>query len=205
MFEVLDLGELAVVVLSALLRVVGADVVDCRPEVADWPAEVSEQQAADRSQIRACGVVAPGGGLWLTPRARQQLRFGGALLGLTTWSSAPHLGLPGGVAPGAYWLHRDGRILETPLYDNGPDYFQHGLVRYIDARGKLGFVDRQLRVVIPAAFDVALPFHAGRAEVCNGCVRPPRSGIDAEQREVASGGTWGSVDRRGRVRWRAGP
>jgi hypothetical protein len=87
---------------------------------------------------------------------------------------------------------RDGRMVPVVTYDNGPDYFVEGLAR-TPANGKVGFIDRTLRVVIPARYDMAFPFEHGRAAVCNGCV-PKRHGEHA----FMEGGLWGMIDRDGR-------
>lgn len=205
-FEALDPGALPALLLSALLRLVGAELMDCEQFAQDWPAEMAEAEVAEARQLRACGVVHSGGALWLRPSAWRKLRFDDAgLVGLVVAPTVSLPGLPGGTSPGAYWVHRSGAVRRTHLYDNGPDYFEGGLARYIDARGKFGFVDRRLRVAIPAAFDFAFPFDGGRADVCSGCARQACRATDCEHGARVDGGTWGSVDRRGQVRWRPAP
>ena len=40
-------------------------------------------------------------------------------------------------------------VLRPFIYDNGPDYFEEGLARFV-AKGKMGFHDQSLKVWIPA-------------------------------------------------------
>lgn len=204
-FDAFDLGDLPALFLSAALRLFGADLVDCHQNAAVLPAELaelSEEAIWELINIPACGIVFPGGALWLLPETWLKLKFDHDLVGLETSSTVQEDWLPSGVDLGVYWVHRNGQLRKTHMYENEPDFFQRGLARYVDASGKYGFVDRRLRIVIPAAFDFAFPFDAPRAEVCNGCQLEPCDYIDCGQTRQLIGGTFGSVDRRGRVRWR---
>ena len=61
--------------------------------------------------------------------------------------------------------NRKGQLLYYPLlYDNGPDYWEEGLKRYVE-NDKVGFVNWFGKKVIPARWDFAMPFHYGYAEV----------------------------------------
>ena len=91
-----------------------------------------------------------------------------------------------------HYVGRDGRMAPVITYDNGPDYFVEGLAR-TPVDGRIGYIDRTLRVVIPARYDMGFPFEHGRAVVCNGCVAK-RQGEHA----FMEGGLWGAVDRNGR-------
>lgn len=95
-----------------------------------------------------------------------------------------------------HYLHRNGRQLQVPAMDNGPDDFQHGLVRGV-VNGRLGFYDRQLGQKIAAQFDGALPFDAatGTAWVCTGC-RWSADGEDEHPRWV--GGRHWQIDTAGK-------
>ena len=93
------------------------------------------------------------------------------------------------------YVRRDGRNLEVPAFDNGPDDFSEGLVR-IRRRGKTGYADASFATVIPPRFDFAWPFEKGRALVCLSC-RPAPDARLGEHAPVA-GGTWGYIDRTGR-------
>jgi hypothetical protein len=90
-----------------------------------------------------------------------------------------------------YYVDRRGRAVRVHRFDNGADYFSEGLARTV-ARGKFGYVDRKLRVVIKPAFDFAFPFANGRAIVCLGCA------VVAEgEHQSLQGGKWGMIDRSG--------
>jgi hypothetical protein len=92
----------------------------------------------------------------------------------------------------AGWVNRDGLLRVVPSIDNGPDYVSSGLVRYVAADGKVGFVDQTLAIVVPARFDWAEPFEGDAARVCTGCTAAP----DGEHAAV-TGGTWSTIDRAG--------
>ncbi len=79
-------------------------------------------------------------------------------------------------------------------FDSGPDEFVEGLARYIGPNGKFGFVDTNLKVVIPATFDFVHPFKNGRAEFCVGC---SQSRVREGEYSFYEGGTWGLIDKKG--------
>ena len=93
---------------------------------------------------------------------------------------------------GFYFVGRDGRMVPVVAYDNGPDAFVEGRAR-TRVDGKIGYIGRKLRVVIPPRYDWGFPFEHGRAVVCTGCA-PKRDGEHA----FLEGGMWGFVDRNGR-------
>lgn len=63
---------------------------------------------------------------------------------------------------------RKGKFLYYPLmYDNGPDYWEEGLRRYVE-NGKVGFADRSGHKIIPAKWDFVSPFNYGYATVYEG-------------------------------------
>jgi hypothetical protein len=80
-------------------------------------------------------------------------------------------------------------------FDNGPDYFVEGLSRYVE-NGKVGFINQNLDVVIPAQFDWTSYFENGIAKICNGCKEIP----DGEHFRM-EGGLWGTIDKNGSVTW----
>ena len=93
---------------------------------------------------------------------------------------------------GFYYVGRDGHMVPVVAYDNGPDAFVEGRAR-TPVDGKIGYIDRRLRVVIPPRYDWGFPFEHGKAAVCSGCVQRP----DGEH-WLVEGGRWGAVDRNGR-------
>lgn len=69
---------------------------------------------------------------------------------------------------GFAYIHKNGKIAVMHTYDNGPDYFVEGLARTIQ-NGKIGFVNRSLKIVIEPEYDAAYPFLDGVAKVGINC------------------------------------
>lgn len=70
---------------------------------------------------------------------------------------------------GWVYIDRDRRpVLRPYIFDNGPDYFEEGLARFVD-KGKMGFFDEALNIVIPAKYDFAFPFRKGVARAGTDC------------------------------------
>jgi hypothetical protein len=90
-----------------------------------------------------------------------------------------------------YRFRRDGRSAPVMVMDNWAEDFSNGLSRS-PVGGKIGFIDRSLKLVIPARYDGAFPFDHGYAMVCTGCTIR-RDGAYSTWR----GGIWGCIDRRG--------
>ena len=93
---------------------------------------------------------------------------------------------------GFYYVGRDGHMVPVITYDNGPDDFVEERAR-TQVNGKIGYIDRKLRLVIPRRYDWGFPFEGGKAVVCIGCK------LKASGREhwLVEGGKWGAVDRNG--------
>ena len=89
------------------------------------------------------------------------------------------------------YVNRRGKTARVLYFDNGADYFKEGLARTIKD-GKIGFIDKNLDVVILPKFDFAFPFSDGVAVVCNGCYFVP----DGEHSAVV-GGKWRYIDKNG--------
>ena len=83
------------------------------------------------------------------------------------------------------------KIIEAFSYDNGPDYFEDGLARFVE-KEKIGYHDEELNIIIPARFDFAYPFEAGKASYCKGCTKKP-----VGEHYTMEGGTWGFIDLKG--------
>jgi WG containing repeat len=63
------------------------------------------------------------------------------------------------------FIDHDKRPLATPfLYDNGPDYFQEGFARIVDASGKFGFIAASGSIVVPPRYDFVYPYCHGIAK-----------------------------------------
>jgi hypothetical protein len=78
--------------------------------------------------------------------------------------------------------------------DNWAEPFAEGLARS-PVGGKIGFINRDLALVIPARYDGALPFEDGWAEVCIGCKLTSHG-----EHSSYEGGRWVCVDRHGHER-----
>ncbi len=96
----------------------------------------------------------------------------------------------------AGWAYIDakGNVIIRPfVFDNGPDYFQEGLARFVK-NGKFGFFDKTGKTVIEASFDFAMPFHEGLSAVCAGY----KQESDGEHGSIA-GCTWGYINKNGKT------
>ena len=89
-----------------------------------------------------------------------------------------------------YYIREDGRKMRTVVYDNAPDQFVDGLAR-TRFKGKIGFFNRNLEMVLKPIYDFAFPFHKGIAEICVGCTE----GEDS----LLEGGEWKKINRKGLV------
>lgn len=94
------------------------------------------------------------------------------------------------------WAYIDaqGNILIRPfIVDNGPDYFQEGLARFVEF-GKFGFFNQKGQVVIQPHFDFAAPFSEGLAAYCMGCQMKAEG-----EYSLVEGGKWGYMDQKGKT------
>ncbi len=91
----------------------------------------------------------------------------------------PHVGW-------VYIDHRNRRIGLAVTADNVPDEASGGYARFEAPNGKIGFLDRERRVVIPARYDDAFRFRDCRAIVCVGC-HPLRWSEDAPKGAACKG------------------
>ncbi|MBI5411786.1 WG repeat-containing protein [Candidatus Peregrinibacteria bacterium] len=91
-------------------------------------------------------------------------------------------------------------LVEAFPFDNGPDYFKAGLSRFLE-NGKVGFMNTDLKKVIPAQFDGAGSFDEDRltVQVCIGCKVIRDTGTS----EYSSweGGKSGLMNTRGEIKW----
>lgn len=92
-----------------------------------------------------------------------------------------------------YVYDRKGNFLYQPfMYDNGPDYFVEGLRRFVK-NGKIGFADRNGKVIIEPKHDFVDYFNYGYASFCDGC---DWEKTDDEHKSIV-GGKWGIMNARG--------
>ncbi len=98
-----------------------------------------------------------------------------------------------------YKVDKSGKFLvKSYVFDNGPDYYISGLSRF-EKNGKLGFVDFQGKIIIPAQFDWVTPliFSKPIAIVCVGCVLTKKHKND--EYPIMDSGKWGAIDKNGNI------
>jgi hypothetical protein len=109
----------------------------------------------DIHTFKSCAWVDPDGHLHVTPGHLHRLSYdrrGLATIHIGQW----------------YYVRRSGRLAPVMTLDNGAEPFSDGLARS-PVGEKIGYIDRRLRLVIPARYDGALRFEAGVAVVCTAC------------------------------------
>ena len=83
-------------------------------------------------------------------------------------------------------------VLKPFIFDNGPDYLQEGVFRFVE-NGKMGFADKNGKKVIPAKYTFVDAFQEGFAAFCEGC---KKENMGEHWRMV--GGKWGFMDKNGK-------
>lgn len=90
---------------------------------------------------------------------------------------------------------KKGKMLYQPYsYDNGADYFYEGVRRFVK-KGKVGFVDRNAKIIIDAKHDFVSSFNYGYAVFCDGC---DWEKTEDEHPQII-GGTWGVMNFKGEI------
>lgn len=111
-----------------------------------------------------------------------------------------------------YRMDRKGNLkFETVFFDNGPDYYEEGLARFLKDR-KIGFHNQSGQVIVQANYDFAAPFKQGHALVCNGCwaaysENPKFSPLASsfcdiklrDEYKSILGGKWGAINLKGEL------
>jgi hypothetical protein len=100
-------------------------------------------------------------------------------------------GLAVAFVDGWNYVSRYGRSAAVVPFDNSADPFSDGFARS-PLNGKIGYIDEQLDLVIPARFDGAFPFARGLAAVCMDCHK-----VSEGEHSSYAGGRWGCIDGRG--------
>jgi hypothetical protein len=96
---------------------------------------------------------------------------------------------------GVYYNRKGVLLLRPYAYDNGPDYLQEGLFRFVE-NNKVGFANRFGVKQIQAQFDFAEPFTLGTSFFCNGCYFDLKK--DPEHPPLV-GGEYGFIDKNGKI------
>ncbi len=100
------------------------------------------------------------------------------------------------------------KLFRMYWFDNGPDYFEEGLARFIDLNNpKVGFINKEGKILINADYDWATPFKNQQALVCNECkavpIRPIKfvaaTGEQIYEYKEVQGGKWGAIDKSGQL------
>ena len=92
-------------------------------------------------------------------------------------------------------INKHDSVLLTPyIFDNGPDYVQEGLFRFVE-NNKIGFANAKGQKVILAQFDFAAPFSEGLAAFSVGGKMEKWD----EEHSNWKGGLWGFINKRGQV------
>ncbi len=103
------------------------------------------------------------------------------------------------VRSGLFYVSRNRTIVRTIMTDNSPDWFVEGYSR-IFLNGKYGYMDKQLNVIIPPAYDYAYHFRNGFAVVCVHCTKEYWRTEWVEPKEHRYvGGQWGVINKEGEV------
>ncbi|QEK99258.1 WG repeat-containing protein [Olivibacter sp. LS-1] len=93
---------------------------------------------------------------------------------------------------------RNGKVLYAPyLFDNGPDYLEEGLSRYVE-NNKIGFVNRYGEKIIKAQWDWVSPFEYGIARACNGCTIDYSQDTEHPRLDMSNASTF-YIDKKGRI------
>jgi hypothetical protein len=149
---------------------------------ADYSCAYSARGGGDVVQVDHCASSDAAGHIRLKRQHLRALDFGRDGLASVYLDSNWH------------YVSRDGRRARVMTMDNGADSFADGLARS-PVGAKVGFINRNLTLVIPSRYDGALPFENGSAAVCIDCKL-------ASEGEHSSyeGGRWACIDRYGHER-----
>jgi hypothetical protein len=148
------------------------------------PCTAASFRSVDVVTHPACARILPSGALRLAPGRLDQLRFDED--GLASVQ----------VGKLFFYVNEHGKTAPVAGVDGRATTFHDGLApspRRVGRGYKIGYIDKDLSLAIPARWDGGLDFDGGRAEVCRGC-HVARDGDFAE----LQGGLWGCIDTDGR-------
>lgn len=176
----LTLAMLLALLLSSSVEVAAADRSGNAPHAAFdcWEPE---------QDIKQCATRGPDGQPNLTSSYLSRLQFGPDGLARVMLYSQ------GGKKGQWYYMRRDKPLAPVETYDNGADDFVDGRARSPVGR-KVGYIDRNLDLVISAIYDGAYPFDKGVAVVCLDCKL-----VSDGSHHWYEGGEWGAIDPKGNV------
>lgn len=98
------------------------------------------------------------------------------------------------------FINKNGRVVlwGVAYIDNGPDYFNNGIVR-ITRKNKWGYGNKEGKLIVKPIYDGALPFDNGKGKACIGCVDKCVEGSNCEY-HYFSGGNWFEIDTLGNIK-----
>jgi len=94
---------------------------------------------------------------------------------------------------GTFYINHQGFMRNAIVYDSGADYFEEGLAR-TRVKGKIGFFDKNLSIIIKPQYDFAFPFKEGVSRTCMGC---KIERIKGSEHSHLVGGIWSDINKKG--------
>lgn len=141
----------------------------------------SQGDESEFSQHKDCAYFASHQQLRINPTELKKMTF--SHTGIATINFNGHF----------FYLNQSGLARQVLTFDNWADDFQEGLAR-TQSNGKIGYINQQLEVAIPAIYDWALPFSKNVAMVCLGCRLEPMG-----EHQSIVGGRWGIINQQGKI------
>jgi len=177
---------------SLLITLILSTFTSCNtstPKVARcaYMPKVDDNISSEFSAQGVCGTFSDEDTLVLYPKYFKNLNFNGSSL------ATIYVNKDG--EKSVFYVSQSGKVVRTFFFDNGADYFEEGLARTI-SKGKIGFINEKLEVVIEPVYDFASPFHNRKAKVCNGCTKKI---YDGGEHWGMVGGKWGVIDTKGKL------
>lgn len=135
-----------------------ADFQPCEPTIEDHAAGNFDRYSFEDAKTGLIGFKTSSGAIVIPARFRFAYEFGTGGIAAAVDGTTPFV-----------FIDSTGKtIAKAYAYDNGPDYFEEGLARIVDPRGKVGYIDTTGKIAIAPQFDDAASFCHGKAEVAAG-------------------------------------
>lgn len=135
-----------------------SDFEPCEPTIESQPAGNYDRYSFEDPKTGLVGFKNSAGAVVIPATYRFAYEFGTGGIAAAVDGTTPFV-----------FIDSAGKVIaKAYAYDNGPDYFQDGLARIVDPRGKIGFIDNRGKIVITPQFDDAASFCHGKAEVAAG-------------------------------------
>jgi hypothetical protein len=135
-----------------------ADFQPCEPSIEDHKPGNYDRYSFEDAKSGLIGFRNGSGAIVIPARFRFAYEFGDGGIAAAIDGTTPFV-----------FIDSTGKtIAKAYAYDNGPDYFEEGLARIVDSRGKVGYIDTSGKIAIAPQFDDAASFCHGKAEVAAG-------------------------------------